>query len=55
MLQQWLMLQLQENKTYFISQDWAPAHFLGNVGDYLNAELPGCWVKRAFVHAIFSY
>ena len=40
MLQQWLMPQLQEDKADFIlQQDDAFARFLGNIRDYLNAEL----------------
>ena len=48
MLQQWIMLQLQEDKADFIlQQDGTPAHFLGSVRDFLNAELPGPWIGRA--------
>ena len=46
MLQQWLMQQLQEDKADFILQDVAPAHFLENVRDYLDAELPDRWIGR---------
>ena len=49
MLQQWLILQLQEDIADFIlQQDGSLGYFLGNVRDYLNAELPGPRVGRAF-------
>ena len=42
------MPRLQKDKANFIlQQNGATAHFLGNVHDYLNAELPGGWTGRA--------